>query len=86
MTKLILCVITYILLKILMLLSYNTIVKFSLRKLSWTFLRFLRHGRLTRFQSRSLEVVGSNPTSATKTKLKGAIMLPFNFCGQQPKC
>ena len=30
------------------------------------------------------EVVGSNPTPATKTKIKGAIMLPFNFLGQQP--
>jgi hypothetical protein len=25
------------------------------------------------------EVVGSNPTPATKTKLRGAVMLPFNF-------
>jgi len=31
--------------------------------------------------SRSPEVVGSNPTAATKTKLKGAIVLSFNFWG-----
>jgi hypothetical protein len=28
------------------------------------------------------QVVGSNPTPATKTKPRGAIMLPFNFWGQ----
>jgi hypothetical protein len=37
MTKLILCVIPYILPKILILLSYSTIIKFSLRKLSLVF-------------------------------------------------
>jgi hypothetical protein len=26
-----------------------------------------------------LEVVGSNPTPATKKKTRGAVMLPFNF-------
>ena len=32
------------------------------------------------FGARCPEVVGSNPTPATKTKLRGAIMLPFfNF-------
>jgi hypothetical protein len=30
-------------------------------------------------QAHNPEVVGSNPTPATKTKLRGAIMLPFNF-------
>jgi hypothetical protein len=31
------------------------------------------------FPSRSPEVLGSNPTPTTKTKIRGAIMLPFNI-------
>ena len=30
-------------------------------------------------QAHNPEVVGSNPTPATKTKLKGALSLPFSF-------
>jgi hypothetical protein len=32
-----------------------------------------------RLPSRGPEVVGLNPTPATKTKLRGAVMLPFGF-------
>jgi hypothetical protein len=50
-----------------------------------------KNGRWVRFQSRGPEVAGSNPAPATKTKTRGALLLPFhclpnnlgvNTCGE----
>jgi len=60
---------------------YDNIVKFSLRKLLVDFYTTSEPQLLNSLPAYGPEVVGSNPTPATKKRTRGAIMLPFDFWG-----